>query len=151
MSILSLCITDQSLERDRCVLLAAIHDLAEGQVGDIAPSDGVSKEEKYRLEAGAMSYFVNGLLHGRAEGLRIQELWDEYEQQVTPEARLVKDLDLFEMALQAMEYERSSENGTKLDTFFESSIPRIRHTEVTQWAKDLMKERDEFWNKRQCQ
>jgi putative hydrolases of HD superfamily len=32
-------------------MMAVVHDLAEALVGDIAPSDGVSKEEKTRLEA----------------------------------------------------------------------------------------------------
>lgn len=30
--------------------MALVHDLAESLVGDITPHDGVSKEEKYRLE-----------------------------------------------------------------------------------------------------
>ena len=30
--------------------LAIVHDLAESIIGDITPQDGVTKEEKYRLE-----------------------------------------------------------------------------------------------------
>ena len=33
-------------------------------------------------------------------------LWKEYEENVTPEAMVVKDLDKFEMIQQAFEYER---------------------------------------------
>jgi len=34
----------------RCVKLTLVHDMAECIVGDIVPSDGVSKEEKHRKE-----------------------------------------------------------------------------------------------------
>jgi hypothetical protein len=36
---------------------------------------------------------------------RIRRLWREYEDRQTPEARFVKDLDLFELGLQGVEYE----------------------------------------------
>lgn len=31
-------------------MMAVVHDLAEAIVGDIAPSDGIPKDEKMRLE-----------------------------------------------------------------------------------------------------
>ena len=31
-------------------MMALVHDLAEAQVGDIAPNEGFTKEEKHRLE-----------------------------------------------------------------------------------------------------
>ena len=34
----------------RCVMLAVVHDLAEASVGDVTPHQGISKEEKERLE-----------------------------------------------------------------------------------------------------
>ncbi|KAG8983934.1 hypothetical protein FRB94_008728 [Tulasnella sp. JGI-2019a] len=146
MALLALCVTDKSVDKERCALLATVHDIAEAQVGDIAPSHGISKMEKHRMETDAMHNFVVKMLHSGPAGLRIQELWQEYEDQVTPEARLVKDLDLFEMALQAMEYEKGSPNGMRLDNFFETSIPRIKHLEVQGWAGELLKERAEFWS-----
>ena len=33
----------------RCVMLSIVHDLAEAQVGDIAPSEGFSKQQKQAL------------------------------------------------------------------------------------------------------
>ena len=38
------------LNRDRCVKMALVHDLAESLVGDISPDCGVSKDEKHRRE-----------------------------------------------------------------------------------------------------
>lgn len=37
--------------------------------------------------------------------MRIKDLWNEYEDRVTPESKFVKDLDLLELCLQAVEYE----------------------------------------------
>lgn len=37
--------------------MALVHDLAESIVGDIAPADNVSKEEKHRREK--VQWFVN--------------------------------------------------------------------------------------------
>ncbi|XP_021895164.1 uncharacterized protein LOC110812651, partial [Carica papaya] len=73
-------------------------------VGDITPSDGVSKEEKSRREQEALNYMCN-ILGGGPRAKEIAELWTEYENNSSPEAKIVKDFDKVEMILQAMEYE----------------------------------------------
>ncbi|KAG9047718.1 hypothetical protein FS837_001682 [Tulasnella sp. UAMH 9824] len=145
MAVLALCSSDKGLDVGKCVLLAVIHDLAEAQVGDIAPSDGISKQEKRRLEAAAMNNIINDMLGGGVAAQRIKALWDEYEAQETAEAKFVKDLDLLEMALQATEYEKASQGQKRLDPFLESSVPRLRHPEVQSWGNDLTTERNQFW------
>lgn len=39
-------------------------------------------------------------------GDELYNLWAEYENQSSPEAKMVKDFDRFEMILQAFEYEK---------------------------------------------
>lgn len=39
-------------------------------------------------------------------GNEIYDLWKEYEEASTPESKLVKQIDKFEMALQAFRYEK---------------------------------------------
>ncbi|KAG9347485.1 hypothetical protein JZ751_005052 [Albula glossodonta] len=72
---------------------------------------------------------LTGLLQ---EGLReeIFDLWNEYEQQSSPEARLVKELDRLEMILQAHEYEEQ-----------EQRPGQFHHPEVVQLVKSLNEER----------
>ena len=53
------------------------------------------------------------------------------------------DLDRFEMAAQALEYERAHGSQT-LQPFFDSSIPHLCHTEVREWGTDLLREREEM-------
>ena len=46
------------------------------------------------------------------------------------------------MAAQALEYERAHDSQN-LQTFFDNSIPFIRHAEVREWGADLLHERGE--------
>jgi len=56
----------------------------------------------------------------------------------------VKDLDRFEMASQALEYECDHGPKHHLQCFFDNSLPKIRHPQVQQWGQDLMAEREEL-------
>jgi putative hydrolase of HD superfamily len=103
---------DPPLDREHCVAMALVHDLAESLVGDITPYDGISAAEKHRRERGAMESLAAML--GDDEVLR---LWEEYGAAATPEARFVKDLDKLETVLQAAEYEAS--RGVELAEFRE--------------------------------
>ncbi|KAH9933407.1 HD domain-containing protein [Fomitopsis serialis] len=140
MAILAMCTSDASLDISKCVMMCLVHDLAEAQVGDIAPREGIHKIEKRRLEEEAMHNFVHEMLHDSPAARRIMSLFKEYEDQQTDEARFVKDLDRFEMASQASEYERNHGMAT-LQPFFDSSVPYIRHPEVKQWGEGLIAER----------
>lgn len=92
--------------------MAIVHDLAEAIVGDITPHSGVTKEAKYQMEREAMDDMVK-TLGSTKEALEIQALWQEYENAATLEALFVKDLDKFEMIVQALEYEKRKERGKK--------------------------------------
>jgi len=135
-----MCASDSTLDISKCVMMCLVHDLAEAHVGDIAPSEMIPKAEKSRRESEAIHNFVYDMLHSSPASLRILALWKEYEEGLTSEARFVKDLDRFEMASQASEYERN--HGAKtLQPFFDSSLPFIRHPEVQSWGESLAAER----------
>ncbi|KAH7924313.1 hypothetical protein BV22DRAFT_1105596 [Leucogyrophana mollusca] len=146
MAILALCTSDTKLDVSKCVMMCLVHDLAEAQVGDITPREGISKPEKRRLEGEAMQNFVHEMLHGSPAALQIEALWKEYEEQETDEAKFVKDLDRFEMATQALEYEKA--DGTpRLQSFFDSSLPFLRHAEVKEWGEAVTRERQSIVDK----
>ncbi|XP_028252766.1 5'-deoxynucleotidase HDDC2 [Parambassis ranga] len=139
MAMMSLTITDPTVDKDKCIKLALVHDMAECIVGDIAPSDNISKAEKHRREEEAMRH-LSGLL---PEGLKqeMYGLWEEYESQSSAEARLVKQFDLLEMILQAHEYEELEETPGRLQEFFDSTNGRFHHPDVLQLVSSLNKER----------
>ncbi|KAK0555083.1 hypothetical protein OC846_000176 [Tilletia horrida] len=138
---------DSGLDVGKCVMMALTHDMAEAEVGDLTPRDHVDKVEKTRREAEAIEYLTYDLLGGSRAGQRIESLWNEYEERKTPEARFVKDLDRFELCLQALEYEREHDI-TDLQPFYRGAIGNIEHPVVRAWAKKLAEERQELWVER---
>jgi putative hydrolase of HD superfamily len=54
MTMLCFAISDPTIKRDRLMKICLVHDLAEAIVGDITPHDGVTKEEKRKLEEVSM-------------------------------------------------------------------------------------------------
>ncbi|XP_017264664.1 HD domain-containing protein 2 [Kryptolebias marmoratus] len=139
MAVMSLTITDPTVDRDRCVRLALVHDMAECIVGDIAPSDNVSKAEKHRREEEAMRHLTSLLPEGLKQ--EIFALWEEYEHQSTPEAKLVKQFDLLEMILQAHEYEELEGSPGRLQEFFDSTAGRFHHLDVLRLVGSLNEQR----------
>ncbi|KAF6114079.1 HD domain containing 2 [Phyllostomus discolor] len=75
MAIMALVTKDDHLNKDRCVRLALVHDMAECIVGDIAPADNVPKEEKHRREEAAMKQLTQ--LLSVDLGKELYELWEE--------------------------------------------------------------------------
>lgn len=66
---------------------------------------------------------IKGLLgHPSIQSLRVIALWEEYEARITPESKFVKDLDLFELAVQAVEYEECKEIIIWILVFFLSLV-----------------------------
>ena len=87
----------EGLDRERVLEMCIVHDIAEVRVGDITPFDGISVEDKHRMEIEAMA--------AMDVSDRTRELFAEYEAQLTDESRFVMFLDRLDMALQAEIYE----------------------------------------------
>ncbi|KAF8935053.1 HD domain-containing protein 2 [Dissophora ornata] len=141
MSIMALLIDEKTagVDKDRCIKMAIVHDLAESLVGDITPFDGVTVEDKHAQERNAMHHLCHDLLGWSTQAQEISALWEEYESAATPEALLVKDFDKFEMIIQAFEYEKS-EDAT-LEDFFAGTRGKFKHPMVTAWVNELDAER----------
>ena len=132
--------SNESLDTNRCIKLALIHDLAEAKVGDITPHCGVSDEKKYKLELGTMEQ-IQSMLGPLFGGDEILDLWKEYEEGSTTEAKLLKDLDKIEMILQAQEYEAEGSSEKSLDQFFTSTEGKWRTEIGRAWAEEIVSRR----------
>ncbi|GMY26751.1 HD domain-containing protein 2 isoform X3 [Fagus crenata] len=140
MSLMALIAADiPGLNRERCIKIAIVHDIAEAIVGDITPSDGVPKEEKSRMEQAALNEMCK-VLGGGMRAEEIQELWREYENNSSLEANLVKDFDKVEMILQALEYE--TQHGKVLDEFFLSTAGKFQTEIGKSWAAEINSRRN---------
>jgi len=128
----------EGVDAGRAVSIAVVHDTAEAITGDSPARVGASGEVvhpagKAKREAAAVEELFP---QGGAETRGIRELWWEYEHAETPEARFVRDMNLIDMCLQALIYEREerydpgkgAENFPgfeKLDEFFATSEKRL--------------------------
>lgn len=90
------------LDTAKLVRMSLLHDVGEVIAGDITPAMGLPAADKRAAEREALHRLLDGLENGRA----YIDLWEEYEHGSAPEARLLKNIDKLEMALQAVEYGR---------------------------------------------
>ncbi|CAO3622645.1 unnamed protein product [Cunninghamella echinulata] len=141
MGVMAMLIDNPTLDCNKIIRMSIVHDLGEAVVGDITPHAGVSKEDKYNMERNAMDGFQK-LLGDTPMAKEIVDLWQEYEEAKTPEALLVKDLDKFEMIVQALEYEKS--DNKKLQGFFDSTKGKFQHPTVKAWVEALYQERNDI-------
>lgn len=103
LTLLAALLTPPGLDRLQVLEIASLHDLAEAEVGDLTPQDGISAGEKHSLETLALDKLSSGL--GETGGF-LKERFEKYQRSLTPEARFVHALDKLDMALQALSYQR---------------------------------------------
>lgn len=109
---------DAGVDRAEALEIALTHDLAEAEIGDL-PSladpalHPVGQEEKARMEARAMSA-LHDAWPDAAAGL-VARRWRSYEDRDGPAARFVRDMNLLDMALQALIYEREGRYDPRAD------------------------------------
>jgi putative hydrolases of HD superfamily len=121
------------VQRERVLRMVLAHEIGEIYVGDVVPADGVSLAEKQRLEREAVERVVGKLAGGR----EILGLWEEFEAGETAEARLVRQLDRLEMALQAAEYQ--SEGYSGMGEFFDSTRRAVVDPELLRLLEQIEK------------
>jgi putative hydrolases of HD superfamily len=125
--------------RCRALEIAIVHDLAEALTGDVATrvvemNDARVASEKREREREAMDRLLAD--YPPSERQRVFGAWREYEERTTTEARFVRDMNLIDMCLQALRYERGGRydgdapnphfsDYKGLDEFFATSKPRL--------------------------
>jgi putative hydrolase of HD superfamily len=143
----------EEVDRDKALRIALIHDLGEAEIGDIAhravdAEQEMEASEKSRLERETVEEISSNTDED------IIDLWKEYEERKTREAIFVKDMDMIDMCLQALKYERQkrydpeedNENFQEyddLDEFFATTEPRLK----TDTGKQLFKQIREKYRK----
>jgi len=141
--------------------MAIVHDLAESIIGDIAPGDNVSKEEKQKMEHEAISFIskllaratntTGNLSNSSEEGnsaetrasRRLLSIIEEYEQRQSEEAIAVKDLDLLDMIIQADEYERAHPQVDLQDFFDGTRVERFNNAAIRSIAEEVHRQRSQ--------
>ena len=118
------------LDTNRMVRMALLHELSECRTGDI-PSGAIPTEQKTALERD----LARDLLTAAGDEGPYWELIEDFLEGNTREARLVRDLDRFEMLLQALEYQDAG--FPVFEEFYTNTIESIREPEVRALAEAL--------------
>ena len=141
MALMALVASDKDMRKDHCIKLCLVHDLAECIVGDIAPCHNISKEEKHKREKDAMDELCT-MLGNEEMANELRDLFNEYEAQESAEAIFVKDLDRFEMILQAKNYEDEENKPGHLQEFFDGVRGKFKTSTVKELADALTTSRN---------
>jgi len=142
LTVLALVAGDElKVDTRKLVDMAIVHDLAESVVGDMVAEQADReyrdiKKRKFKLEKEA----INNLFQGMKDRERLMGLWEEYEKQESEEARVLKQLDKFEMALQALEYEEVTD-PKNLDEFWVNARKHVKHPVIRDWLDRIELER----------
>jgi len=111
-----------NLDSGYIMKMVIIHDLAESMVGDHMP-DNKSSEEKQLLEDKAMKKIISKLTNSLRKNYLC--IWNEYNNNITVNAKFVHNMDKLEMALQAKEYEFEGYPKEVLQPFIKSATDYI--------------------------
>ncbi len=117
----------KSLNTEKVIKMALLHDLAESITGDFTPDD-ISKNDKTVFENEAMLEILSKLPDNLAK--EYNSIWKEYSEDVTKESILLHDVDKLEMAIQAAKYSSEGFPNEKLKIFVEAAKKEIRSVEL---------------------
>ena len=138
MAIMSMVISDlENYNSEKILKMVLLHDLAESKIGDYTP-DQISKEKKKELENEAFFEIVRNL----PDSVRTQylKIWQEYQENNSPESKIVHQIDRLEMVLQAKLYQKEGHPKEKLYSFFESAKMDIVHPKLKELFRKILED-----------
>ncbi|HSB83995.1 MAG TPA: HD domain-containing protein [Nitrosarchaeum sp.] len=138
MAIMGMIFSDlEKYNTEKILKMILLHDLAESITGDITP-DKITNQKKMFLENNTMEKIIDDM----PQSLQIQyhELWKDYQNEKSEEAKFVHQLDKFEMALQAKIYSKDGYSDDKLRSFFDSAKNNITHPKLVELFKKIIEE-----------
>ena len=118
MAMISMVISDlENYDSEKILKMVLLHDLAESKIGDFTPEQ-IDMEKKIHLENTAFNEIIEDL----PDSIKKQylEIWQAYQENTSPESKIIHQIDKLEMVLQAKTYQNEGYSKEKLETFFES-------------------------------
>lgn len=117
---------DLQLDQLKVFKMIGWHEVGEIDAGDITPFSGISKEEKYKQELACVTR-----LSKEYKIPQMLELWLEFEERKTPEAKFVYQLDKYDAIKQAGIYSKEL-----FDEF------RRNYSDEYEYMEELLKDND---------
>jgi putative hydrolase of HD superfamily len=133
-----------NLDQLKLVKMALIHDLGEISIGDIKWESGKkvigSQKQKHIDEREA----IRKIFADNSSFEEYVELWEEFNNQKTREAKIVKQLDKLEMVIQALEYQGEGYPSEWFDEFWENAEKYLKGQELEPYFRFLKREREKI-------
>lgn len=127
----------RKLDVEKTVRMALLHDLVEAITGDwdlFAKKKLTNEVREEREKEGVEK--VLGLLP-KSLRPKYEKIFEEYKNKSSEEAKLVKEIDRFELLLQAAEYEKEGYDKKRLERFWKDVEPQIEDEEIKSLTKLL--------------
>jgi len=136
-----------SLNVERVLRLALIHDWAETRVGDMprTATNYFGSEARKKAEGHAFADIIRGTGGGESAYASLHE---DYEERQSAESRLVKAADIIDLLIEAYALERAGAKG--LDEFWEVAqqpdfqLPPIANNVVNEVVQSLLEARQQL-------
>ena len=114
------------LDTAKVTRMTLLHDIAESVIGDITP-DMLEADVKDAMECHAIKKILDLLPEDLAG--KYMQVWKEFQDNTTPEARFAHHADRLEMALQARTYSKVLPHGN-ITPFVDSAKKAITEKEI---------------------
>ncbi len=111
----------KELNTEKILKMSILHDWAESKIGDFMP-DEITTEKKTELEEYAMTEILDNLPEKIKDNY--YDIWNDYKDNSSKEAKFVHELDKLEMALQGKIYEKEND-PEKIKPFIISAVEQI--------------------------
>ena len=110
-----------NLNHEKVFKLILSHEIGEIDVGDITIDDGVSLTEKFNKELVGVERVSRDY-----DMPQIKELWLEFEENKTPEARFVKAVDKLDALMQCKIYSKMNNRPEVYKEFYNNAKDAIK-------------------------
>ncbi len=136
MATIAMVLSDlQKLDTQKVLKMSLLHDIAESITGDLTPED-ISKNEKNALENKTIDKILSNLPDYLAKNYLT--IWNEYNEDISDEAKLVHEVDKLEMVVQGLSYANDGIEKEKLKPFFDSAKSQINSKQLREILDKLL-------------
>ena len=130
MALLIMLLANDKLDKLKLLEMNTVHDLGEIRVGDIKWETGRKVISSPRVKHRDEMKVMQGIFKNHKNKDKYINLLKEFNEQKTPEAKFLKQIDKLEMALQALEYEQEGYPPHLFDEFWENAEKYLEGEEL---------------------
>lgn len=121
MGFLAMLLAPDNLNKQKLLEMNIVHDLGEAGIGDVKWETGkeviISPKTKHKDELKAL----RNIFAKHPNGKGFVDLFKEFNEQKTQEAKFLKQIDKLEMVIQALEYEEAGYRSGDFNEFWENA------------------------------